>query len=329
MTPEPEFELADLIPQRKGITQITVGPRPGGGSWQLPLMYVTGEKRDPILVVTAGVHGDEMEGIQAIPHVFQQLDPQHMRGTVLMVPVSNVPAFEAHSRHSPVDDRNLARVFPGTDTGTLTARIAYVMYRQLIRHADFYIDLHSGGPHSDIPTLVGYIHEDTPAGRQSLAGAQAFGTSVIWGHPPPVPPGRTITAAHAAGIPCLYTETPGGGRAGREAITLYAQGILNIMSMLQMQPGTSLPTRVTHHLWGDGNLDHLITAPAAGLFAREMDLLTDVKAGQRIGCVRDVYGREQSAVVSPRDGILLLLRHTPTVMVGEGLAFVTGRYEVT
>lgn len=329
MTSNPEFELADLVPQYKGFAQITVGPRPGGGSWQLPILYATGEARSPILVVTAGVHGNEMEGIQAIPRVYQQLDPHHMRGTIIMVPVSNVPAFETHTRNSPVDGRNLARVFPGSATGTLTERIADVMYRQLIRHADFYIDLHSGGPESDIPTLVGYIHEDTPAGQQSLEGAKAFGTSVIWGHPPPVPPGRTISVAHAAGIPCLYTETPGGGRAGREAITVYAQGILNIMSMLQMRPAPCPVKQPTHHLWGDGNLDYLVAAQSAGLFESETELLADVQAGQRLGCVRDVYGREQSEVVSPRDGVLLLLRHTPTVMLGEGLAFVTGRFAAT
>ncbi len=217
-------------------------------------------------------------------------------------------------------------MFPGCATGTLTERIADLMCRQLIRQADFYIDLHSGGPDTDIPTLTGYIHEDTAAGQQSLAGAQAFGTPVIWAHPPPVPPGRTLSSAHAAGIPCLYTETPGGGRAGREAINVYVQGVLNVMSLLGMRPIPCPHHQPVHHLWGDGNLDHLIAAPSAGLFESATELLADIQAGQCIGHIRDVYGRIQEEVTSPRDGVLLLLRHTPTVATGEGLAFVTGRF---
>ena len=116
-------------------------------------------------------------------------------------------------------------------------------------------------------------------------------------------------------FPACIQKHRGGGRAEREAIAVYAQGILNIMSMLQMRPVPYPVKQPTHHLWGDGNLDYLIAAQSAGLFESETELLADVQAGQRLGCVRDVYGREQSEVVSPRDGVLLLL---PTYTYGDG-----------
>lgn len=321
-----DFDIRKLPLQTKGRTQMAVAPRPDGGVWSLPVIYVTGRDTGPILVVTAAVHGNELEGVRAMPGILAHLDPQHMQGTLVMVPVSNMPAFEACCRESPVDGLNLARVCPGSPTGTVTERIAHVLCSRLIQHADFFIDLHSGGPDMDIATLVGYIHEDTPAGRLSLAAGQAFGVPVLWGHPPPVPPGRTISAAHAAHIPCLYTETPGGGRAGIAAVDIYVQGVLNVMALLEMRAGLRRVSPAIHHLWGDGNLDHLIAAPCAGLFESETALLAEVATGQRIGVIRDVWGWIQEEVVSNRDGILLLLRNTPTVNAGDGVAFVTGRY---
>lgn len=321
-----EFDILGQKRCSKGSTFLSVSPRLGGGQWGLPILFATGSTPEPVLVITAGVHGNELEGVRAIPRIIERLDPQQMKGTVVLVPVCNMPAFETYERNSPVDGLNLARECPGSASGTLTQRLAYVLCSQLIQHSDFYIDLHSGGPDSDIPTLVGYIHEESPIGRQSLAGAIAFGVPVIWGHPPPVPPGRTVSVAHEAGIPCLYTETPGGGRAGPEAIELYAQGVLNVMTMLEMRLGNLTAEEPKYHLLGDGNLDNLITAPCSGLFESELPLLSDLSCSQAIGTISDVRGRPQCSVASEQDGVLVLLRNTATVNAGDGLAFITGRH---
>lgn len=320
------FDIRELKRSSKGYTFLTVSPRIGGGEWRLPLMYAKGGCPDPVLLVTAGVHGNELEGVRAIPRIFDRIDPLKMQGTVVLVPICNIPAFEENERESPVDGMNLARVCPGSPTGSLTQRIANVICSQLILRSSFFIDLHSGGPDSDIPSLVGYIHEETQTGKQSLAGALAFGMPVIWGHPPPVPLGRTISVAYGAGIPCLYTETPGGGRAGEEAVELYAQGVLNVMSLLKMYPGKLPEQKPAYHLLGDGNLDNLIAAPCDGIFESENPLLADILTGQAIGSVRDVFGRYLCPVVSNRDGILVVLRNRATVNAGDGLAFVTGRH---
>ncbi len=326
MDPTSRFDLAGLALCSKGRTVLAPAERPGDGAGQIPLLHATGSVRSPVLVVTAAVHGNEWEGIRVILRVFQRLDPRHLQGTVVMVPVTHMPAFKANSRTSPVDGLNLARECPGNPDGTLTQRIADVLCRQLILQSDFYIDLHSGGPDMDMPTLVGYVHDESPGGRKSLAAAKAFGAPVIWGHPPPVPPGRTISVAHAAGIPSLYTETAGGGRAGPAAIECYAQGVTNVMSWLEMRSGAEECPETALHLWGDGNLDFLISAPCAGLFESEATLLEEIGKGQRVGVIRDVWGQELCTVQSNRDGILVLLRNTPAVRAGAGVAFVTGRY---
>jgi len=318
------MDLLDLSRNQKRAAWATVAPRADGGAWRLPWLAITGVTAGPTLVVTAGVHGDEYEGIEAIALLYRQLDPAQIRGNLIMVPVCNMPAYETVQRSSPVDGLNLARTFPGTASGTITARIAHWITEELLRHADFYIDLHSGGIAAEIPTLVGYIHDSGELGHRSRAAAEAFGTPVLWGHPLPTPPGRTISAATDLGVPSLYTEAPGGGYARAADVAAYVQGVINVMRHLAMMDGEPEPQPCTHDLFGDGNLDVVIGAAVAGYFRADVPLLAEVVAGQQLGAIYDFAGETLAAVVSDRDGVVIMLRRLHRVNVGEGLAQVTG-----
>jgi predicted deacylase len=319
-----DFDSSALPRGEKQTGRLAIAERAGGGDWSLPLMTVTGSEPGPTLVVTAAVHGDEYEGVAAIPQAFARVSPEALRGTLVMVPICNVPAYEAIQRSSPIDGLNLARVFPGDARGTLTQRIAHWMTEKLIRPADFYIDLHSGGIQSEIPTLIGYGYDDSPQGQASLAGAKAFGAPILWRHPFPFAPGRTISAAAEFGIPSLYTEAPGGGYAHPDDVACFAQGILNVMMHLDMIDGTPQPRPMTHHLFGDGNMDTVLDAEVAGFFRAEVKLLDSVRAGQRLGTVMDAFGAPLQTLVTQRDGIVILLRRFHRVNVGDGLAAITG-----
>ena len=107
----------------------------------------------PTLLVLGAVHGDEYEGVEAIPAVFRRVAPDVLRGALLMVPICNVPAYESVLRSSPIDGLNLARVFPGDSNGTITQRIAYWITQKLIKPADLVIDLHSGGVTADLSLI--------------------------------------------------------------------------------------------------------------------------------------------------------------------------------
>jgi predicted deacylase len=155
-----------------------------------------------------------------------------MAGTLLMVPICNLPAYESALRSSPIDGMNLARVFPGKADGTVTERIAYTLTQKFLRHADFLLDLHSGGIAYEIPTLIGYLHDDGEVGMRSRAAAEAFGAPVLWGHPLPIAAGRSVSAATAHGVPWLYTEGPGGGYARPEDVACFRRGVLNVMRHL-------------------------------------------------------------------------------------------------
>ena len=321
-----DFELDELPRSEKRTAWLDIAGRADGGKWRLPLLTVIGAEDGPTLLVLAGVHGDEYEGIAAIPQVYRAIKPQDLRGRLILAPICNMPAYEAVQRSSPIDDLNLARVFPGDVDGTITRQIAWWLSHTLLPHADFLIDLHTGGIAYELPTLIGYVHDDGELGQASLEAAVAFGAPVMWGHPLPLPAGRSISTATSLGIPSLYTEAPGGGRCDPDVVVCFRAGVLNVMKHLDMISGNLNPRQLTHHLVGDGNLDTVIQAPIDGFFQREVSLLETVKRGQLLGAILDATGVEVAQVDADQDGLIIMLRGIPFVKVGDGIAHITQLY---
>lgn len=111
---------------------------------EIPLHIIRGAATGPCLLILAAIHGDEYEGVQTVIELGRSLSPEHIRGTVLMVPIANPYAFRAADRLTPEDGCNLAREFPGNPEGTVTERLAWQIGSCLIEKADFLLDLHSG-----------------------------------------------------------------------------------------------------------------------------------------------------------------------------------------
>lgn len=319
-----DFNISQLPRDSKASAWLEVSPRADGGDWRLPLLYVIGATAGPTLVVLGAVHGDEYEGVETIPEVFRRVASDVLRGALVMVPICNVPAYESVLRSSPIDGLNLARVFPGDPSGTITQRIAYWIAHRLIKPADFVIDLHSGGVTAEIPSLIGFTHSDDELGKRSRAGALAFGASVIWEHPPPMPPGRTLSSAADFGVPAIYTEAGGGGYAHPSDVSCFTTGVINVMKHLDMLDGQPQLRPVTHHLSGDGNMDSVISTPVAGYFRSDVALLDEVSSGQCLGTVRDPFGTVVAEVRAESDGVVIMLRRIHRVHVGDNLAHVTG-----
>lgn len=315
-----DFDPDSLPHSEKARMWLDIAPRAEGGAWRLPFLSVTGAADGPTLLVLAGVHGDEYEGIVAIPRLYEGIEPADLRGRVLMLPVCNVPAYLSARRSSPIDGLNLARVFPGQRDDSITEQIAHWICEKLLRQADFMIDLHTGGIAYELPLLAGYVHDESAYGQASLAAARAFGAPILWGHPPPLPPGRSLTAAYDHGVPCIYTEAPGGSGIDPHVADCFLTGVFNVMKRLDMLNGNQARQPLSHHLLGHGDLDSVIETPVAGLFQREASLLDEVEAGQRLGSIQDESGGVLTEIVAEQAGVLIMLRGLPRVEAGDGIA---------
>jgi uncharacterized protein len=293
---------------------------------RMPICVVKGRDEGPTLVAFAGVKGDEYEGMRAIVEVYEQLNPEEMRGNFIGVPVVNVPAFWSATRISPLDLKNLARTYPGRPDGTTSERIAYYSQNKIMAHADLFIDLHSGGRNTFLPLLCGYYNDGGELGRISREAAISFGVPVVWEHDV-LSPGRTIYESVRKGIPTLYTECRGGGHLDNDDLKTYVNGLLNLLKYMNVLQGSPAPPPKQMFLGGAGDVDFAIAASHAGLFSARAELLERVVSGQTIGEVTDLLGNVLEKIRANSDGIVELVRSTNRVFPGEILFLISPEME--
>ncbi|MGH9522700.1 MAG: succinylglutamate desuccinylase/aspartoacylase family protein [Terriglobales bacterium] len=312
-----EFDPTALLRGAKHAVTLDLAPDAPGIA--IPVHVVNGARPGRMLVVTAGVHGDEYEGVRTVLDTTATLVPAELSGTVIAVPVANPPAFWNGTRTSPLDGGNLARAFPGDPQGKITEIIAHHLAHSIIARADFFLDLHSAGVQFLMPTMVGYDSNHSA----SRAAALAFGAPVVWAHST-MAPGRTVSFAASRGIPWLYTEARGAGRIHPDDLRVFRRGVSNLLRHLGMLPGTPECSPPAIQLCGDGDLDASLSASRAGFFIPAVELLAAVRAGQELGRSIDLYGQTVETFCSPRDGVVAMMRAFPVLHPGDAVFFITG-----
>jgi uncharacterized protein len=312
-----DFDPNRFAKGRKHALELDLEPAASGV--RLPVLLVRGNVPGKTLVATAGIHGDEYEGVRAIFDVYAALDPAEMSGDFLAVPIANPPAFWAGTRTSPLDGENLARIFPGSQEAGPSAAIAYALAQSILSRADLFLDLHSAGVKLLMPAMVGYDALDD----RSRAAALAFGAPTLWAHSQ-VPPGRTVSFARAHGIPWLYTEARGAGRIHPDDLRMFTQGIENLLHHLAILPGNSRKRPVEIHLSGDGDIDGSLTAKRQGILIPSVELLQRVRAGEPLGRTIDFQGETLETYYAPCEGAVVLIQQCLAVKPGDGVFLITG-----
>jgi predicted deacylase len=248
-----------------------------------PVISVAGAKRGPVLFVNAGVHGGEYPAVEAVIRLGKTLDPKTITGTVILMPILNLPAFRSRTPFvCPVDNVNPNRVFPGDPSGSYSEQMTHALINEFVIHADAYVDLHGG----DIPeALVPFVICRSDAGladskaRDVAARAKemalAFGLPYVLTVSKPVQPSKgqsSYAAAAEKGIPAILAEAGGVGQMEEEAVALLVNGVLNVMRHLGMVESTADATatandeiRMTNK---EGNLKAKKTAHRAVATAR-------------------------------------------------------------
>lgn len=288
----------------------------------LPVLLARGATPGRTLVVIANIHGDEYEGVRAIFELFDLLDVAELSGDLIAVPSANPPAFWNKTRTSPIDEKNLARIFPGAQDGSASERIAFTLAHSILSKADFFIDLHSGGIAYRMPSMVGYSRKD----QRSYEAALAFGSPVIWGHDE-IAAGRTISYAQAIGVPWLYTEARGAGRIHPEDLAMMKQGVRNVMQHLGMLPGKVQSRPMQYRLVGNGNTDDGIAASSAGFFMTAVNFLEEVEKGSLLGTLVNLRGELIEEYYAPISGVVAMIRELPVVAAGDSLYLIAHHEE--
>lgn len=291
---------------------------------QLQTREIVGQHPGPHLLITAGVHGDEFEPMAAVRRLMAEIDPQFVRGKLTLVPCVNESAFRL-GRRTGEDNKDLARTCPGREDGSLTEQVAFALSR-LIRSADFYIDLHTGGTGLMVLPLSGYtLHPDPKVLAVQRRMARAFGLDVVWGTDPNLD-GRSLSVARDANVPAIYCEYLGGGRCDLAGIDAYVRGCRNVLIELRMLDGApdipQPPLVVEDHRPGAGHMQINHPSPCEGFFQSTVTLGQHVQVGDLIGTVCDVLGQRVERIESRYTGLVIVLQTFPTVSAGASVAVV-------
>jgi uncharacterized protein len=112
---------------------------------QIPVVVVNGARPGPVLALVSGAHGTEYASIIALEKVIARLDPAEVSGTVIVLPLVNLPSFLRKVPHvNPVDEKSMNRFYPGKADGTQTERASFRITQEVVDRCDYLIDYHGG-----------------------------------------------------------------------------------------------------------------------------------------------------------------------------------------
>jgi len=282
-----------------------------GSDSELPVLVTRGATPGPTVCLIAGVHGDELNGIEIVRKVVEGLTPRRISGMVIAVPVANLHGFRRSSRYLP-DRRDLNRFFPGTPTGSSASRIAWSLWSEVIRHCTSLIDLHTGSFHR---TNLPQVRIDT-ADPRSFALARGFATALVIHDPGQ--DGTLRRAARRAGIGAITYEAGEPLRFQEKEIARGVEGVRNVLAALGMSDDA--PVAVTPHVY---QRTRWVRVDDGGIFFTRRRLGDRVEAGDLLGTVTDPVTNESKRVEAPVRGRIIGMA-VPQVVIPGYAAFHLG-----
>lgn len=289
-----------------------------GSEVAAPVIVIAGKEAGPIAWLMACGHGDEWGGALAVQRIARSLDPATLKGLVILVPVANPPAFQAMRRVNPSPDdlMDFGAAFSGR-ARFATERIASAYMALWTAHADFVIDLHTGGDHFvQHPFVIFTVTGSVPATRMEEL-ARMFGVPTLWRDREKIFASDITINLPAAGIPAFLLEVGGGGVMSRQQDDRQAEFALSFLKGVGIAPGTPLRRET-----GMVIEQYRIVTPSKGGFFYALRQPGDaLDEGTPIARIVDVYGDEVEVLRSPvGHAILLGIQESPAVTTGSWVA---------
>jgi len=292
---------------------------------RIPVTVIRGTGSGPVLAAIAGTHGYEYPPITALQHLRTTIDPQTLRGTVILVHVANLPSFLGRTiYYSPIDGKNLNRVYPGKPDGTVSERIAYAITTEVIDRADYVVDLHGGDGNEALrPYSYWMLSGDPALDARSRALVEAFGLDhIVIDRDRPHDPGASVYTSNTAltrGKPGITTETGQLGSDDPRWVAMAERGMWNVLRFLDMADGqVDKPGPI---VWLSDY--QVITSPVTGMFRAEVRDGYAIAEGGLLGVLTDLFGEKIQEVRAPFAGVVNYVVDTPPVSEGEPLAMVS------
>ncbi|MFG0252222.1 MAG: succinylglutamate desuccinylase/aspartoacylase family protein [Phycisphaerales bacterium JB038] len=309
MAPKPDASdwFGESVPPGDRVaTSLVITESYAGADISIPVFLWRGPQEGPTVFISAAVHGDEINGTGAIRRIIREQPFELQRGTLVLVPVVNILGFERHTRYTP-DRRDMNRSFPGSREGSLTARMTWLFFKQIVARCDYGIDLHTAAVRR---TNFPNVRADMT--NEKLAPfARAFGAELIVSGAGPK--GSLRTAACAAGCATLILEAGEVWKVEPGVVEYALRGITNCLRHLGMVDGELIepPYRI------ETDASKWLRASHGGFLEFHIAPGDIVHEGDPIATNTDLTGEEQNILHAPRDGVVLGMTTIPSVAPGD------------
>jgi len=293
-----------------------------GDPVRIPVTIVNGERAGPTVFLSAASHGDELNGIEVVREVADRFDPSELAGTLVCLPILNVPGFLFQERYLPIYDRDLNRSFPGDSESTSAKRMAHRIFYNFIEPCDVGVDFHTSTRGRTNTLHVRADMSDPEVARL----ANAFGRPVIIDSDGAS--GMLRTEAAAVGAPTITVEMGEAHRFQRDLIDEALLGVDNVLAeygLTETQsvdwPGWRTVISRDEKTW--------LRADAGGLVEMHRTTGELVERGERVCTISNPFKTEQVVVTAPFDGVLVGVLENPVVYPGNPLCHVVELDETT
>jgi len=297
-----------ISPGQDKLVHINIDRLPTGTLIDIPIYVFNSKHPGPVILVQAGLHGDEINGIEIVRRMIHQKYFNIKKGTIIAVPIMNVFGFIHFSRDLP-DGKDVNRSFPGSKSGSLASRIAYHYTSAILPQIDLCIDLHTGGARRHNYPQVRYTQEDERSGQlAALFDAPfSFQADLI---------SKSFRKeAFKRGVAAIVYEAGESMRFDDFSIQKGVKGILNILEHFGMSGPIFMEGSKTIYL----DQRKWVRAPTAGMFIPKILNGMEVEKGQVIGIITDAFAHHFKELKSPLNGYVFCINNQAVVNQGDAL----------
>jgi predicted deacylase len=284
-----------------------------GDPVRIPVTIINGEHSGPTIFLSAAAHGDELNGIEVVREVAHEWDLADLAGTLVCLPILNVPGFLAQQRYLPIYDRDLNRSFPGREDSTSAKRMAARIFENFIEPCDYGLDFHTS-----TRGRTNMLHVRADMSDDDVARlARAFGSKVIIDSDGSS--GMLRTEAAAVGVPTVTIEMGEAHRFQRGLIDEALDGVESVFAEYGLRADATVRWPGWRTVIDDGNEKTWIRADAGGIVDMHAERGSLVTRGERICTLTDPFKSDNIAVEAPFTGLLVGVLENPVVYPGNPL----------
>lgn len=283
---------------------------------EVPIIVSRSKKKGPCVLISAGIHGNEVNGVEIVRQLVANKYNVPDAGMIICVPVLNVFGFIIKTREFP-DGRDLNRVFPGSKSGTLASKFAHVFMSELVVHADYCIDYHTGGGERFNYSQIRISDNE----EETFELAKIFGAKFIKFSSHREKSFRD--SASKLGKKVLLFE---GGKSlslDRNVTRAGITGALNVLDHLgvkkfpaDFEPFVEKSAQVvfTESRW--------VRANHSGMYRSIVRSGSRIRKGDIIGTITDPFGFFEKKVKASINGYIICLNQSPIVTNGDAIAHI-------